>query len=70
MPPFSRGPPFDVGALGRGRGSVPEKEIPEKIRKTVSRRNGIIVLLRAFELRIYPRGKEEGGGGEGEGGRQ
>lgn len=45
VPVFSQGPPFDVGALKGERAGL-EKEIPEKIRKTVSRRNGIIVLLR------------------------
>lgn len=55
MPVFSQGPPFDVGALKGERAGL-EKEIPEKIRKTVSRRNGIIVLLRGTST-------WEGGGG-------
>lgn len=52
---FSQDPPFDVGALKGERAGL-EKEIPEKIRKTVSRRNGIIVLLRGTST-------WEGGGG-------
>lgn len=57
VPVFSQGPPFDVGALKGERAGL-EKEIPEKIRKTVSRRNGIIVLLRGTST--------WGGGGGGE----
>lgn len=57
VPVFSQGPPFDVGALKGERAGL-EKEIPEKIRKTVSRRNGIIVLLRGTST-------WEGGGGRG-----